>query len=127
MTQPATHPHSFHPEPPSALRAAAGINVIAGLYVLISTWIASANTGDAWNGIIVGIVVTVLAAMRFSGSTGVWASWINALLGIWLIISPWVYRYAGTGQETNTIVLGIIVLVLGLWGASASRGTMPSA
>jgi hypothetical protein len=51
-------------------------------------------------------------------------SWINALLGIWLIISPFVLYPAvrPVALAYNNVILGIIVLVLGVWSAVASPG-----
>jgi hypothetical protein len=55
-----------------------------------------------------------------------WASWINVILGIWLIISPWIVGYAMHGTPMwNNIVLGVLVLILGLV-ASSSRFAAPS-
>jgi hypothetical protein len=53
-----------------------------------------------------------------------WASWINMLLGIWLIVSPWVLNYSNTSTNAtwNSVILGIAVLVLAWLG-----GTMSSA
>lgn len=117
----AAHPQQFHPhhDHASQVRLASGLNFIAGIYLLISAWIGGVNAGNHANGIIAGIVVAVLAATRFSGATGPWASWIDALIGVWLIISPWVYGYAGSGMEWNSIVVGIIMVVLGVWSALA--------
>jgi hypothetical protein len=64
--------------------------------------------------------------VRYSSDDGTAASWLNALLGIWLIISPWVYGFAGTGQEWNSIVVGIIVLIFGFWGGTEHTEASPS-
>jgi hypothetical protein len=43
-----------------------------------------------------------------------WLSGINALAGIWMIISPWVLGFSGDGRPTwSAVIIGIIVLVLG--------------
>jgi SPW repeat-containing protein len=43
-----------------------------------------------------------------------WLSGINALAGIWMIISPWVLGFSGRPQATwSAVIVGIIVLVLG--------------
>jgi len=40
------------------------------------------------------------------------ASFINFLLGIWLVISPYILSYASSSAKWNQTVLGIVVLVL---------------
>jgi len=122
----AVHPQQFHPHHSSALKTASGLNFIAGIYLIISAWIGSINGGERANGIIFGIIVAILAASRFAESTGPWASWLNALIGIWLIISPWVYGFAGSGWMWNSIVVGIIMLVLGFWAASSTNHGNPA-
>lgn len=43
-----------------------------------------------------------------------WLSGINALFGIWLIISPWVLGFSHTPNVTvSCVISGIVVLVLG--------------
>jgi hypothetical protein len=118
----AVHPQQFHPHAHSnGARFPSALNFIAGIYLLISAWIGGVSAGNRANGIIFGIIVAVLAALRFSESAGRWASWVNALIGIWLIISPWVYGYADESWMWNSIIVGIIMLVLGAWSAMASR------
>lgn len=119
----AVHPQQFHPHHSSALKTASGLNFIAGIYLIISAWIGSINGGERANGIIFGIIVAILAASRFAESTGPWASWLNALIGIWLIISPWVYGYTATGWMWNLLLVGIAVLVVGSWGATTRHRT----
>lgn len=119
----ATQPvQQFHPRANSGqVRVASGLQFLLAIYLIISVAVAAFNGGDRWNGIIFGIIVAILSASRFNGSSGPWASWLNALIGVWLIISPWVYGYAGTGFEWNTIIVGIIMIILGVWSAIATQ------
>ncbi|HEU4585369.1 MAG TPA: SPW repeat protein [Gemmatimonadaceae bacterium] len=112
----------------SQVRVASGLNFLAGIWIIISAWVYGAiyTSGSAWNSIIVGIVIAVFSAIRFfSPRSAVGLSWINALLGIWMIISPWVFGYAGTNTARmwNSVIFGIIVLILGVWSAAATRDT----
>lgn len=42
------------------------------------------------------------------------ASGLNILLGIWLVISPWIFGYAASGPAPmwNSVVAGALVLIL---------------
>jgi hypothetical protein len=43
-----------------------------------------------------------------------WLSGINALFGIWMIISPWVLGFSHMSSATvSCVISGIVVLVLG--------------
>lgn len=110
----------------SQVKVASGLNFLAGIWIIISAWVYGAiyTSGSAWNSIIIGIVIAVFAAIRFfSPRSAVGLSWINALLGIWMIISPWVYGYVNTNEARmwNSVIFGIIVLILGVWSAAATR------
>lgn len=121
------NPQQFHPEPHiDQIRIASGLNCLVGLYVLVSAWIGGANSGNQLNGIILGAVVSILAATRFFSGMGPWASWINAIVGALFIISPWVYGYAGEAWMWNSIVVGIVMVVLGVWSALAGGRARPT-
>lgn len=45
-----------------------------------------------------------------------WQQWVNFLAGIWLIISSFM-NMSEQGMQNNLIITGIIVAVLGAWGA----------
>lgn len=46
-----------------------------------------------------------------------WQQWLNGILGIWVAIASWSYMAAGSGR-TLLIVTGIVVAILGFWGAA---------
>jgi hypothetical protein len=104
-------------------RVASGLNILAGIWVFISAWVfAGGGAGAVWNSIIVGILIVIFAAIRMSRSAPVWPAWLNVILGIWLIISPWIYGFAlDSGRRTNDIIFGIVVIVLAIWSASTNR------
>jgi hypothetical protein len=85
---------------------ASGLNVFAGLYLLLSSLINRVIGGNEANGVVVGFIVVVLAATRLSGKAGPWAGWIDAAIGIWVIFAPWVYGYAAAAWMWNAIVVG---------------------
>lgn len=106
---------------------ASGLNILAGLWLIISPFVLgySALRGTMWNDIIVGIIVAVVAAVKiFRGRDLPWLSWINVVLGIWLILSPFIFGNASdTRVLYNEIIVGIIVAVLAAWSALGARGT----
>ncbi|MDQ0189024.1 SPW repeat protein [Alicyclobacillus cycloheptanicus] len=54
-----------------------------------------------------------------------WRNGLAALIGIWFIISPWVFSYSNdTGALWTSIVIGAIQLIVAAWamGKSDSSG-----
>ena len=115
----ATVPPDYHPHE-SQVKIASGLSVLAGIYLLLSSLVNRVNGANMANGVVFGLIVMILAATRLSGKAGSWAGWIDALIGVWMIFAPWVYGYAGEGWMWNAITVGIVMLVLGIWSATAT-------
>jgi hypothetical protein len=100
---------------------ASGLNVLAGIWLIIAPFVLGYSNGDPyWNDIVFGAIVAVLALARVSGAyRASWMSWLNMLIGAWIFISAfWLDNTSNAG--TNDIVLGAIVFILGLFSATAS-------
>jgi len=62
---------------------------------------------------------------RSNASTN-WASWVNVVLGVWLIIAPWVVGYAFNATALwNSVIMGILVLIAS-FAAAGSASPTPS-
>jgi hypothetical protein len=105
-------------------RSASGCNVLLGCWLIASPWIFgyTSDISAFWNGIAVGALIAVLAASRFSSPrSGLGSSWLNVLLGLWTIASPWVYGYAANGAAMwDCIAVGIVVTALASWSGRAT-------
>ncbi len=100
------------------------ITVVLGVWLIIAPFIITVPSMVAmWNSIIVGVIVLVLSWIRAANPTSSpGLSWINAILGLWLIVAPFVLRMASsTSFRWNDIVLGIAVIVFSVWAALATR------
>ncbi|HVU34923.1 MAG TPA: SPW repeat protein [Opitutaceae bacterium] len=104
---------------------ASGINLIAGIWLFISTWaVSSAASSSRSNDIIFGIIVFVLSWIRLANrSRSGAASWLNVLAGIWLIIAPFALHFETAGQTWNSVIVGIIVAILGIVSGGAGAST----
>jgi len=92
------------------------IALFAGLWLILSPWAMAPGLsgGAAWNSALVGLAIAGVAALRAAAGPR-WAtlSWINVVLGGWMIASLWIYRYVGDGASAwNSAVVGAVVLVL---------------
>lgn len=52
-----------------------------------------------------------------------WQQWLNGILGLWIIIVPFL-GMQGSSFTWTLAVTGVIVAVLGFWGALEKRGAM---
>ncbi len=52
-----------------------------------------------------------------------WISGVNLLLGVWLVVAPFVMGLTSTSSYWNEIVVGVIILALALYRMSAVSAT----
>lgn len=115
------------PERPARLRGRAetmtwsGLNVLAGIWLIISPFVLGYSGRDAtWNPIVFGAIVGVLALARFAGAfAGRALSGVNMAIGVWLFISAW-WLADTTRAAWNVGIMGVVVFALAGLAASAT-------
>lgn len=109
-----------------------GLMLLAGLYAAGSAWIVGfggidngptflaavdGRTAITMSNLLCGIAIAVLA-LAFGAAYGRThgMSFIVPLLGIWLIVSPWIIANVDTTASMiwSNVVVGTVVLILGL-------------
>jgi hypothetical protein len=109
-----------HPELRRARWASAG-NVLAGLWLILAPFVLDFEGDDVavWNHMIVGAAVLVLAAIRaFDPDERESLSWLNVVLGLWMVVSPFLLGHANTGDaQTNSLIAGVAILGLAAFSA----------
>lgn len=101
-----------------------GANLVLGAVLFISPWLFgfAAQSSAAWNAWICGFVVAGLAIAALV-SFAEWEEWINAALGLWIAVSPWVFGFADlAGALWSHAVLGLVIA-----GLAAGRGWLAHA
>ncbi|HET6924916.1 MAG TPA: SPW repeat protein [Candidatus Saccharimonadales bacterium] len=99
----------------SAIRTMSGLNFIFGIWLIISPYILSYTTAQAkWEQTVAGIVVLILAAIRYAAPKQMWTSWVNAAVGVWLIIAPFATGYQSGAAFWNEVIFGILVAIVGI-------------
>ena len=89
-------------------------NLVLGLWLVVSPWTLSyaGATTPAWNAHIVGVIIAV-AAIAALATFQKWEEWVNAALGAWLIVSPFILGFGSlTTALWNHLIVGAVVLVL---------------
>lgn len=90
------------------------INILLGIWMIISPFaLGFANVPRAmWNNVVLGIVIAIVAIIRTSTTRQPGWGWLNALLGIWVVISPLVLGLVLGNAIWNNVILGIIITIL---------------
>jgi hypothetical protein len=96
------------------------VTVLLGVWILISPVVLGFAPGQPdvmWNSWFIGVVMLIVSAGRAVAEVPkVWQEAANLILGIWLVVSPWVLGFAGRASARNcTVVAGVLVLAVSLW------------
>ena len=87
-------------------------NLILGAFLFVSPWIFGFDAGRASeNAIIAGIAIAVLAIAALA-AFAVWEEWLNLIVGLWTLVSPWVLGFQGTTAMTVHVIIGAAVAIL---------------
>ena len=54
-----------------------------------------------------------------------WKHWVTGVLGLWVIIMPYL-GFTANAHQILMVVSGIVIAVLSFWAASESREGMPT-
>jgi len=95
-----------------------GVMVVLGVWLFFSPFIlqyTSVYGTAAWNSYILGVLVT-LVALTALAAPHLWEEWVNFVLAVWIVISPWVLAFNTSNVPTvNHVVLGILIGIDALW------------
>ena len=93
-------------------------NLVLAAVLFVSPWVfAFTNrTGklDVWLASAAIALISVGAMFAYAN----WAEWANVLLGLWLVVSPWLLGFAGTRAMHFSVAVGAVVAflaILELW------------
>jgi SPW repeat len=100
-------------------------NLVAGGWLFVAPWVLGYTDlpAAAWNSWIFGIIIvaiSIAALVQFAQ----WEEWVNVIVGVWLLISPWVLNFArpeAARAEWNSVIVGVVVGALALWDALSHR------
>ena len=102
---------------------ASWLNILLGIWVIISPFALAFGVFPRamWNNVATGAAIVILAIIRTSASQQPGWSWSNVILGVWLIISPFVLAFAMPVALWNNVILGIIIAIVALANAATTR------
>jgi hypothetical protein len=101
-----------------------GVNVIVGLWVLISPWALGFSTTPVatWTTALLGAAIVVLAGSA-AFVPKVWEEAIAIVLGVAVLVSPWVLGLsAASNAAASAVVAGLLVMALGIWAVANDPG-----
>jgi hypothetical protein len=87
-------------------------NLALGAILFFSPWMFAFDAGIvSQNAHITGLVIAIIAIAALA-AFAVWEEWLNLIVGLWALVSPWVLGFQGTTAMTVHVVIGAAVAVL---------------
>ena len=107
-------------------------NLVFALFLFVTPWLFAYSNEDAkidlWTSSALIAAVSLATFIAFSN----WEEWLNLLLGVWLVGSPWVLGFTHTRAMHYSIGIGAVVAFLAaleIWlvydGSSERRPVSP--
>lgn len=106
------------------IRISSGLNILAGLWLIIAPFgFGFFRSQEAmWNSALVGTTIAVLAIIRAAKPQELARlGLVNFVLGVWLVISPFVIGFFEIEIATwNGVATGLVVLALAGWSSTSA-------
>lgn len=102
------------------------VNLILGAFLFLTPWLFGYAPGaESWNAWIAGVIIAVLSIAALSAFAE-WEEWLNLIVGLWVIVSPWLLSFSTnvTAMWIN-VIIGIVVAVLAAIEIWLTHGTTP--
>jgi hypothetical protein len=96
---------------------------IASLWFFVSPWAYGFSLHEsAWNSWMVGAIMLAFSSIRLlSPAHTSGFSRVNAVLAVWVFLSPWIYGYSVNGPRlTNSLAVGVFIFALSLVSAKTT-------
>lgn len=94
------------------------LKVAVGLLVIASPWILGASASNAilWNSLIVGGLLALAGLWALYQPMEALPEWASVVLGIWLVISPWILGFSATTSAVwYDVIAGAVVAIVAVW------------
>ena len=92
-----------------------GANLVLGAWLFASPWILGySHTLFGWNAYLMGAAIMLFAVLA-AYMPNAWEEVINILIGVWLVLSPFVLAPVPTELSLHTVCVGILATAFAIW------------
>ncbi|MBF9069580.1 SPW repeat protein [Streptacidiphilus fuscans] len=106
-----------------------GLVLLTGIYAAISPWVVhfrASNIDLSVNNLIIGLVLAAFGlGLTTAGDRMYRLTWTCAVIGVWMIISPWgvtLGHHPTAGMIWNNVLIGAVACLLGFGAVGLVMG-----
>jgi hypothetical protein len=100
------------------------VTLVLGVWLFFSPWILgfyASIPGASWSFFLIGIAFVVFAAFGLRTRTA-WEEWVTLILGLWMIVSPWILAFSSTiPARDDAVIVGVINAAMAIWALAERR------
>jgi hypothetical protein len=99
------------------------VNAVLAAWLVLSPWVLGYATARVatLNAAVVGVALAA-AALGAMLTPRAWEEWTEALIGVWLVASPWLLGFAAvTNAMYMAVGIGVVVVVLAAWTLATDK------
>jgi hypothetical protein len=97
------------------------LNALLATCLLVSPWLLGTRSSSfVLNIVVCGSLVLAVSVIAFKLKRSVASSWLTAVLGVWLVMSPWMFGYVASVPQTwSCIVIGGLHAAVASWSLTS--------
>lgn len=94
------------------------VMLLFGIWLFVSPFILQYSVLGgiaAWDAYVLGAAVAIFAIVALA-VPGLWEEWVNLVLGVCMILSPFVLGFHGDNAATwNNVIIGLLIGADAIW------------
>jgi hypothetical protein len=95
-----------------------GANLVLGAWLFVSPWVLGySSTLAGSNAFAMGAAIVIFALIA-AYMPKAWEEVINTLIGVWLVMSPFVLAPVRHDIALHTVIVGILATAFAIWAMS---------
>ncbi len=97
-------------------------NWLLGIWLCISPWALRFDLEPtATRTAVISGILIILAEVVSLSIFRVWEEWITVILGVWLVLCPWILDISSSVARVNLSVVGVLVMALAFYEVWEAR------
>lgn len=100
-------------------------NLALGMVLFFSPWMFDLSPGAEWQIASVGGILIAVLSIAALAAFAVWEEWLNLIVGLWLILSPWLFGFQTSDAMPVDVAIGIMVAMLAASEIWLTHGVTP--
>ncbi|MFA5925889.1 MAG: SPW repeat protein [Parcubacteria group bacterium] len=101
------------------MKTASWLIVLTGIWLILAPFILGfSGTILSRSDVVAGIAIIVISIVRIGmPEDGTWIDWLSALLGIWVLLTPFMFQVPEMAGFWNNFIFGLATIGLSVWAS----------